>query len=52
LKCGEGMPKAFMNASFQDGLKNFSPRLQRATGGVTIAAAAITYSTTLYISKV
>src|SRR6266404_61274 len=52
LKCGEGMPRAFMNASFQDGLKNFSPRLQSARGGVTIAAATATYSTTLYISKV
>ncbi len=52
LKSGEGMPKAFMNASFQDGLKNFLPRLQNATGGVAIAAAAATYSTALYISKI
>jgi hypothetical protein len=51
LKNGEGMPKAFMNASFQDGLKNFSPRLQAETGGTTIAAAVATYSMTLYISK-
>jgi hypothetical protein len=51
LKCGEGMPKAFMNASFQDGLKNFSPRLQETASDMNIAAAAATYSTTLYISK-
>ncbi len=51
LKCGEGMPKAFMNASFQDGLNNFSPRLRTAVGGIAIAAAAATYSTVLYISK-
>lgn len=52
LKNGEGMPKAFMNASFQDGLKNFSPRLKIQVGGLSINAAAATYSTTLYITKI
>jgi hypothetical protein len=51
LKNGEGIPKVFMNASFQDGLRNFSPRLQSAPAGLSIAAAAATYSTTLHISK-
>jgi hypothetical protein len=51
LKNGEGMPKPFMNASFQDGLNNFSPRLKIQTGGLSIHAAAATYSTTLYIRK-
>lgn len=51
LKNGEGMPRAFMNASFQDGLRNFSPRLQDAPASLAIAAAAATYSTTLHISK-
>jgi hypothetical protein len=52
LKNGEGMPKAFMNASFQDGLKNFSPRLKIQVGGLSIQAVAATYSTTLYITKI
>ena len=51
LKNGEGMPRAFMHASFEDGLKSFSPRLRREKSGQTIAAATETYSTTLHISK-
>jgi len=50
LKNNEGMPKAFMNASFEDGLKNFSPRLQDGAAGPAVAAA--TYSTVLHISKI
>jgi hypothetical protein len=50
LKNGEGMPKAFMNASFGDALKNFSPRLR---DGVASAATAMgTYSAILFITKV
>lgn len=52
LKNREGLPKAFMNASFQDGLKNFSPRLQLQTEGICIEAGAATYSTPLSISKI
>ena len=50
LKNGEGMPKAFMNASFGDGLKNFSPRLR--DGAASPGTATGTYSTTLFITKV
>ena len=52
LKNREGLPKAFMYASFQDGLKNFSPRLQLQTEGICIEAGAATYSTPLAISKI
>jgi len=49
LKNGEGMPKAFMNASFEDGLKHFAPRLRDGAAGA--APAAATYSATLHIAK-
>lgn len=48
LKNGEGLPKAFTHASFEDGLKNFSPRLCSGAGS---SSSANTYSTPLYISK-
>jgi hypothetical protein len=44
------MPKAFMNASFEDGLLNFAPRL-RDGSNPSLATGAPTYSTTLYISE-
>jgi hypothetical protein len=47
---GEGMPQAFMNASFEDGLKNFSPRLREGVAGAATAVA--TYSATLHIAKI
>jgi hypothetical protein len=50
LKNNEGMPKAFMNASFEDGLKNFSPRLRAAASGPTHAPS--TFSATLYVAKI
>jgi hypothetical protein len=50
LKNNEGMPKAFMNASFEDGLLNFAPRL-RDGSNPSLATGAPTYSTTLYISE-
>jgi hypothetical protein len=49
LKNGEGMPKAFMNASFEDGLKNFLPRLRDGAAGAATKVA--TYSATLHIAK-
>ena len=45
---GEGMPKVFMNASFEDGLKNFSPRLRDGVAGGAVA----TYAATLHIAKI
>lgn len=52
LKNGEGMPKVFMNASFEDGLKNFSPRLrEQSADRFSIAASSATYLTPLHISK-
>jgi len=51
LKDGEGLaPKAFMHASFEDGLKNFTPRLQ--AGVPAVSASSGTYSTPLLISKI
>jgi hypothetical protein len=50
LKNNEHMPKAFMRASFEDGLKNFSPRLQDGAPSPTVEAAK--YSTVLHISKI
>ncbi|HWW16060.1 MAG TPA: hypothetical protein VN310_15470 [Candidatus Dormibacteraeota bacterium] len=50
LKNKEGMPKAFMHASFEDGLKSFSPRLRVGATGPTNPAA--TFSATLYIAKI
>jgi hypothetical protein len=49
-KIGEGMPKPFVNASFENGLKKFSPRLRTGAGEAAVAAA--TFSTPLYISKI
>ena len=48
-KNGEGMPKAFMNASFENGLKNFSPRLRNGAAPTVTSTAA--YSATLFIAK-
>jgi hypothetical protein len=51
LKNKEGVPKAFMNSSFEDGVANFSPRLREgATPSSTTTVA--TFSTTLYISAI
>lgn len=50
LRNGEGVPKAFMHASFGDGLKNFSPRLRDGTGSAATTTA--TYSATLFVAKV
>jgi hypothetical protein len=49
LKNGEGLPKAFMHASFEDGLKHFAPRLQ--DGVAAPGAVSQTYSATLHIAK-
>lgn len=49
LKNGEGLPKAFMHSSFEDGLKNFTPRLRDGVAAVAIAGGA--YSTPLQISR-
>jgi hypothetical protein len=49
LRNGEGMPKAFMNASFEDGLKNFLPRLQ---DGTAVPVGTTAYSATLFIAKI
>jgi hypothetical protein len=51
LKNGEGMPMAFMNASFEDGITNFAPRLRDGSNPSVVAGVA-TYSTTLYISAI
>ena len=48
-KNGEGVPKAFMNASFEDGLKHFSSRLRTGTVGAIVST---TYSATLSISEI
>jgi hypothetical protein len=48
-KHGEGLPKAFMNASFENGLKNFKPRLLDGAGGADPPPE--TYSALLYIVK-
>lgn len=50
LKHGEGMPRAFMNASFENGLKNFSPRLRDGAGSAATTTA--TYSATLFVVKI
>jgi len=47
---GEGMPKAFMNASFADGLKNFSPRLRDGAASATTATG--TYSAILSVTRI
>ena len=39
-----------MNASFEDGLKHFSPRLRDAVA--CAATTAATYSATLHIAKI
>ena len=49
LKNGEGLPKAFMHASFEDGLNNFTPRIQ---DGEAVEVAAGTYNTPLNICKI
>lgn len=51
LRNNEGLPKAFMNASFEDGLSNFAPRLRQSSSS-SVATATATYSTTLYISAI
>ncbi len=48
LKNGEGLPKAFMNASFEDGLRTFTPRLQ---DGEALVIGTGTYSATLGLSR-
>jgi hypothetical protein len=50
LKNGEGLPKAFMHASFEDGLKNFTPRLR--DGVAPVAVPGGTYSTPLHICRI
>lgn len=50
LKNGEGMPKVFMHASFEDGLKKFTTRLR--DGIATAAGSGGIYSTPIYISKI
>jgi hypothetical protein len=50
LKNGEGLPKAFMHASFEDGLKDFTPRLRDGVAAVAVAVG--TYSTPLQISRI
>lgn len=50
LKNGEGLPRAFMHASFADGIKNFSHRLK---DGVAVDDAAVqTYSTPLHVCRI
>lgn len=50
LKNREGLPKAFMNSSFEDGLKNFAVRLR--DGDDPISTTPGTYSTPLCIRKI
>jgi hypothetical protein len=50
LKNGEGLPKAFMHASFEDGLKHFVPRLK--DGVAAAGAVSQTYSAPLHITKI
>jgi hypothetical protein len=51
LKNGEGLPKSFMHASFEDGLDRFTPRLYDGPPK-TITAGTNTFSSSLFISKV
>ncbi|HEY4054771.1 MAG TPA: hypothetical protein VGL74_13560 [Terriglobales bacterium] len=46
----EGLPKPFMHASFEDGLKTFAPRLR--DGMPVIHASAEIYSDPLFVSKI
>jgi len=52
LKNKEGIPKAFKNASFEDGLLNFSSRLKEEVAGISVTAGVPTFRSTLYISKI
>lgn len=50
LKNGEGLPSAFMHASFEDGLKRFIPRLRESvTAG---PEGGRTFSTPIYILRI
>ncbi len=49
MRNGEGLPKAFMHASFEDGLKHFAPRLHDGAG--SSAGGTTTFSSRLYITK-
>ncbi len=46
----EGIPKAFMNASFEDGMKSFTCRL--LDGAPSLQAAAASYRTPLTIQRI
>lgn len=49
LRNGEGLPKAFMNASFDDGLKSFASRLHDGPGSG--GASPSSFSSPLHIVK-
>ncbi len=52
LRKGEGIPRAFKHASFEDGLNNFTCRLKEGTAPTSLLTTARAFSDPLYITRI
>lgn len=52
LKSGEGVPKAFAQASFEDGLTNFRVRLRDSAENASVLRGPNAFSDPLYITRI